>query len=74
MMTCHALVIAIVPAPLYAEPGTVDVPQPASRRVPNTADDASTRCLMRLPCLIGNRSLSQGYACSGTPARTSGNA
>jgi hypothetical protein len=40
--------IAVVAAPSYAEPGVVDVPHAVSRKVPNTADAASTRYRMRV--------------------------
>jgi hypothetical protein len=41
-------ITVVVVAPLYAEPGVVTVPHAVSRKVPNTADAASTRYLMRL--------------------------
>jgi hypothetical protein len=40
--------ITAVVAPLYAEPGATAVPHAVSRKVPDTADAASTRYRMRL--------------------------
>jgi hypothetical protein len=47
-VAADGLDITVVAAPLYAEPGAVAVPQPASREVPNTANTASSQYRMRL--------------------------